>query len=298
MVSAGTFYNSEEYRKALAKANIEFLTLGENFTIIKRTIVLPIFGKKSILEARGTPTDEEAKLFKEMSKKFFYGTISSNVLKPSTEFLDGNYYVTKNYTILLDLSKSVDDLWKGLEKKSSRWGVKTAEKNGLTFDLTSSQNELNSFYKIYLKTSKDGGFSPEKIEFIESLINSRKASLGLVKKGKSIVAGGLIFLDSDKRYAILDLTAASSKGAKLQAMPFLYWNLILHAKKTGMNFFDLGGYDKEAGKNEKTYAINRFKDRFGGAIIVQPIYSTNLAYPFLRFILSKARFLKELYRKD
>jgi hypothetical protein len=47
----------------------------------------------------------------------------------------------------------------------------------------------------------------------------------------------------------------------------------------------LGGYDAEASPQSKTYNINKFKERFGGKVVVQPIYSTNWKYPFLRKIL-------------
>ena len=45
--------------------------------------------------------------------------------------LSSGYKKISNYTILLDLKKTPEELWKQLEKKSIRWGIKTAEKNGI-----------------------------------------------------------------------------------------------------------------------------------------------------------------------
>jgi lipid II:glycine glycyltransferase (peptidoglycan interpeptide bridge formation enzyme) len=80
-------------------------------------------------------------------------------------------------------------------------------------------------------------------------------------------------------------------------MPFLYWNLILYSKYINLYKFDLGGYDKEARHGEKTYNINKFKERFGGEITEQPIFSTNSKYSGLRQILKKYHFMKGWYKK-
>ena len=81
-------------------------------------------------------------------------------------------------------------------------------------------------------------------------------------------------------------------------MPFLYWNLLKYARSLGLDFFDLGGYDREAGKSEKTYFINRFKERFGGSVAEQPIYATSKKYILLRGLLRKMRFMKGVYKKS
>jgi len=104
-------------------------------------------------------------------------------------------------------------------------------------------------------------------------------------------------LDRENNYTILDLTASSAEGFKFQAMPLLYWEIILFSKENGFNSFDLGGYDREAGEGEKTYNVNKFKERFGGQIVEQPIYSTNRKYVFLRGLLKRMRFMRKWYRK-
>ena len=104
-------------------------------------------------------------------------------------------------------------------------------------------------------------------------------------------------IDKKNNYSILNLTSISEKGKKLQAMPFLYWNLILYSKNLSLNYLDLAGYDKEAVKGSKTYNINKFKERFGGEIIEQPIYSTNRKYPFMRFILKNLKQTKYFRKK-
>lgn len=291
-----SIYQTPEYKRALS-FNEETLDISPNFLALKKTIsFLPI--KKEILEARGTPSEEDLKAFKLASKNYFYGTIAPCVLNLNHEMFEKTgYKKISNYTILIDLKKTEEELWKNLEKKSSRWGVKIAQKNNLKFEIAQNK-DIARFYQLYKQTAKEGNFKAESKEFLYGLANTEISKLFIIKDKKEILAGGLILIDKTNNYSILDLTASSEKGIKLQAMPFLYWNLILYSKSKNLNYFDLGGFDKEAKKGDKTYNINKFKERFGGNIVEQPIYSTNWKYPLLRNVLKNLKSLKNIYRKS
>ena len=81
-------------------------------------------------------------------------------------------------------------------------------------------------------------------------------------------------------------------AGSVSAQEFKYY------KNKGCKQFDLGGYDSEAKEGDKTYNINKFKERFGGIITEQPIFSSNNKYPFLRKVLRNVRFAKRLYKKE
>ncbi len=289
-------YQSEEYKRAIQKKD-KIIDISENYYAIERKISHPL-GKKTILEGWGTPSREDLKLFKEISKKYFYGTIHPTVLdKNYSDFSKIGYKKASNHTILLNLNQTEEDLWKNLEKKSARWGVKTAENNGLKFE-NAKKEDLERFYEIYKKTAEQGGFKHEDKEFIYTMLDTNVSKLFIIKKNNVIIAGGLVLIDKGNNYSILDLTAATEQGLELQAMPFLYWNLILYSKKMNMTYFDLGGYDKEARENDKTYKINKFKERFGGEIAEQLIYSTNNIYPIIRKAIKNIKAIKKFYKKS
>lgn len=290
-------YQTQDYRDALASGGVKIVEISENFFAVERKIN-SVMGSKLILEARGNFNEEELNAFKAKAKGYFYGTIAPCVLNKDEElFSKLGFNKVENHTILIDLSKTEEELWHALEKKSVRWGAKTAEKNGLSF-VEMKMEELDEFYQLYEGTAKQGGFSGESKAVIKNLLGGDIAKLFLVKKQKEIVAGGMILIDKDNNYSILDLTAASDGGLKLQAMPFLYWNLVVFSKSAGLRYFDLGGYDSEAREGEKTHAINKYKERFGGRIEVQPVYSTNWKYKTARSLLRKFRFIKRIYKKD
>lgn len=289
-------YQTDFWMNAKKSEGIEEVILKNNDSRIiafKKHKKFPVFGNKEILLSEGTPEYSDdgelldiLKKFKKESKKYFYGLIAPTIVNyPDALLKKAGFKKFSNYTVLVDLKRSEEELFNSLEKKSARWGVKTAQKNNLKFELLTNSSEVKTFYKLYESTAEKGHFEASKIDFILNLFNSEIARLFAIKKDNQIVAGGLMLLDWDNKYTILNLTAASDEGYKLQAMPFLYWNLIKYSKAQGMNFFDLGGHDIEAKIGDKTYNINKFKENFGGSIVEQPFYSSNLKYPILRRLL-------------
>lgn len=310
--SAGSVYQSVAWIEALEKSGkkVRFITLNDGeeitagFSLFESEVSL--FGiRKKILTGYGSPLFLNASLAKSLLKEIkkekgvLYSTIYPSPTETKLEYFEkAGFTKFGNGTIIFDLTKSETELFQKLEKKSVRWGVKTAEKNGLLFSEIREDNELNIFYKMYKSTAKEGGFVPESKIFIESLIKGDKAKLFLVKKSGKILAGGMVLIDKNKKVSILSLTSATKEGLKSQAMPFLYWKIIVYSKNIDLSYFDFGGYDREAKDSEKTYSINKFKERFNGDMMEQPIYSSNLIYPIIRNIMRKFRFLKKLYKKN
>jgi len=299
-----------ELHKKLGR-NIKFIIerdksgrLNAGLSFIESNLKTPL-GTKKILRASGNPLsyndDTTLSFLKELKnevKNYFYCAISPLVILPREDlFNKAGYKIFLNYTILIELNKEKDELWKQLEKKSARWGIKIAEKNSLKFELAEKPEDLEIFYELYTKTTKKGNFHLNEKYFIDGLKNTNLSKMFLIKLKNEVLAGGLILLDYNNKIAVLNLTSSSDKGLKLQAMPFLYWNIILYCKSLNFAFFDLGGYDAEAAKDTKEYNINKFKERFGGRIIEQPVFSTNWKYPLLRKSMQKMRFLKKIYKK-
>ena len=304
-------YQSNEWKEAIEKNSKKFVVIKieENNQVkakinaIEQEIITPL-GKKKILFCEGTPIFENKEhglqilnKFKEESKRYFYGLIRPSVLnQESVLFSNAEYKKVSDSTILINLQKTKEELWNNLEKKSARWGVKTAEKNNLQFNEIKNDKELQDFYTIYLKTAKDGGFKAKSYDFLLCLHNSKIAKFFCIKSKNKIIAGAAILLDNE--YNILSLTAATEEGYKMQAMPFLYWNLILYSKNSSKKYFDLGGYDKNAKPGDKIYNINKFKENFNGEIVEQTHFATNWKYPFIRKLMTKMRFIKRLYTKN
>lgn len=284
-------YQIKTYLNALKSEKDNLINVSGGKYATERLKKIPIYGLKKILDFRGNLNESEIDSFLELSKRYHYGLIHPCVLeRDERKYFDKGLKKENNFTILINLNKDEEELWKSLEKKSIRWGVNTAKKNKLKIEQLKS-SEVNKFYEIYKETSEKGGFESRSLDFLKALRDTEISKIFVVKLKKEIIAGGMLLVDMENNYSILDLTASNEKGMKLQAMPFLYWNFILYSKNIGLAYFDLGGYDKEAGKGDKTYNINKFKERFGGEIFEQPVYSTSYFYVIYR---KSYRFLKKV----
>jgi len=293
-----SIYQTLEWKEAMEASGYKAVDV-EGMVVFENNIV-SLIGQRKIIFARGTLSNAVLNKFKTKAKEYWYGTITPKITDYDDRiFKKLGFKRFDDHTIMVDLKKDKEELWKDLEKKSIRWGVKTAEKNGLVFE-EAQEEDIKDFYKLYKDTADKGGFKAESQEFFEK-INKLMVSKGMVKifvikKGNEILAGCIMLVDTD--HTMLHLTGANDEGYKLQAMPFLYWKVILSSKELGKEFIDLGGFDKEAKSGDKTYNINKFKQRFGGEIVAQPIYATNWRYVFIRKQMHWLRSLKKIYHKE
>jgi lipid II:glycine glycyltransferase (peptidoglycan interpeptide bridge formation enzyme) len=265
-----------------------------------------MFGSKKILFSEGSPLarstagfSEVLQKFKGESKNYFYGFIRPAFFNSSeSAFAENGFYKSKSHTISVSLSQDIDGLFKNLEKKSARWGVKKAEKEGVRVEEGHLAGEIKDFYEIYKKTAEEQ-FNPEPVDFFEniSILERQKlAKLLLAKHNGSLIGGALLLIDSN--YGVVSLTAVNDEGMKLQAMNLLYWEMIKQCKKENKKLIDLGGYAESAREGSKMGNINRFKENFGGSIVEQPVFSTSKKYALLSGIVKKFQFLKKLYKKE
>jgi lipid II:glycine glycyltransferase (peptidoglycan interpeptide bridge formation enzyme) len=165
-------------------------------------------------------------------------------------------------TLVLDLRKSLEEIWQGFDKKSCRYEINRAERDGV-YPLT-----WGIGYKIFEKLNK---------EFRE------KKGLGktlpydyMIRYCNVILAGGTagylagqVYLEDKTN--IRWLLGASKRletnnpliGAANRA---LIWEAIKYAKAKGIEEFDFGGY------NPDLPTINFFKESFGPVKVTHYIY--------------------------
>jgi len=256
------------------------------------------FGKKNIIFSEGAEISDD--LYEKIkpsikSIKPFYSLFYAPFYYEGRSSL----YRIANNTVIIDLSKSEEEIWNNLEKKSIRWGVKKAEKEGIKVKEAETESRIREFYNLYENTCKEGGLKPEDYSFFEAvhniLVPKGYAKILVAEKDGKIVSGAIILVSSD--YVVLNLTGTGEIGQKLQANILIYWEIIKIGKHLKKKWFDLGGYDLEAKAGEKAYNINKFKERFGGQIVEQPIYTPNWRYYIARKIMQKMHFFKKIFIK-
>ena len=168
-------------------------------------------------------------------------------------------------TLILDLTKSTEDLLKKMHPKT-RYNIRLAEKKGITIRELATEKDIDIFYKLSAETAKRDKISIYSKNYYSKLINfltanetGLKLKLYLVEyQNKPLAAALVIYFGQTATY----LHGASS-GEHRNLMPnyLIQWQAIKDAKNAGMKIYDFWGVSEE----NKTWAgITRFKRGFGG----------------------------------
>ena len=169
-----------------------------------------------------------------------------------------DYEYRKNNSLLLDLSKGNDEIWKGMSG-NARNMVRKAEKHGVRSDIIEPNSEwIESYYLMLEQTfAKQGRKTPHPISFFMQLLT-------LVKEDKALfisssldgeVVANAIFLFTRDRMFYLSGTS-NKKGLKSASNSSIQWKAIETAITKGISHYDMGGLGVES--------IDRFKRSFGG----------------------------------
>lgn len=252
------------------------------------------FTRKKVLFCEGIPLYKEEKSlgqiiskFKEKVKQEMYGSIRPlRAYKCLIQFSNPDMKTKAEHTILIYLKKTMDILWQEAEKKTARWGVKKAEKEGVTVELLANGEELKGFYDAYQETAESGDFQALSYEFFErfyELMHEKQGYLLVAKKENKVIAGAML-LSSDN-YIRLRIQGTLRDYMEYQPSSALYWGMIKLAKEKGFEYIDLGGYGKYAAKDSKSAKVSRFKTHFGGEVVECPIYYCGTLYVYLKKIM-------------
>lgn len=178
-----------------------------------------------------------------------------------------------NATVIIDLTLDEKKIFKNLHK-DARWGIKKAEKEGLTVSEANSEKEWSEFYELFKKVVRVGGSDVQSFEYIRKPAHK----LFICKKGEKIIGGAAVFFDPiyDINIPRLFKIASDKNYLDLQPNNLLYWHCILWAKSAGFPKFDFGGWQINARGHLE--GINKFKEKWGDVV-----YHYN-EYPFLQAI--------------
>jgi lipid II:glycine glycyltransferase (peptidoglycan interpeptide bridge formation enzyme) len=165
-------------------------------------------------------------------------------------------------TLIVDLSPSLEELRKGLDKKW-RNQLSRSEKNNLTVIAGQGSEEYQTFCQIYSEMCKR--------KAIETTVDVKE--FGQIQKDLTETQRMQVFICEDKGVPVAGLVASamgdsaiylfgatSDAGLNAKGAYILQWTLIRWLKERGTRFYDLGGIDPEANPG-----VYHFKRGFSGA---------------------------------
>lgn len=177
-------------------------------------------------------------------------------------------------TLVIDLTKDLEEIWKNMDKSSCRYAVNRAIRDVVKISINKNQSEFIKIYKAFRKSKKQSNlisrlYNPE-LELIKS-----NYGLYFTAEHNGNILGGIYLLE-DKNTIRWIVGASkrleSNKTLIGNANKLLIWEAIKYAKNKGLKEFDFGGYSLTAEKGSERYGINKFKKSFGGELGMKYFY--------------------------
>jgi len=160
-------------------------------------------------------------------------------------------------TYILELSNDPSAVWKKLERRSARWPIGKAERDGVTVRVDNSIEGIKMFNKLNQRTKRNLGVPAHPLVFLEN-IGTKLAGhfrVYLAEVSGKAIAGILCLSLRDR---VIDAYAASDERyLSCHANDLLVWRAIEDCCKNGYCRFDFGKTPRD---NE---GLGRFKRKWG-----------------------------------
>ncbi len=282
-----SIYQTEEFTKAsVGGNNIEQFILKENDTVIAAALVrLKIIKKlnRGIAYIRWAPlwqrknSERNPMIFELAIKNLIEEYV--NKRKLMLRIMSGlseednqdiiiilkklglTPFKNKSKSILMDLSKTEDELKAGLNKRW-RYSLRNAEKRDLTIRMSNSNEAFKQFLNIYKEMHARKNFK----EYVDvesfgkindELPDNLKLNIFLCENENKVISG--IVVPTIGNTAIYLLGATKEIALRMKSSFKVQWEIIKWLKVNGYKYYDLGGIDKV--ENPGVY---NFKSRMGG----------------------------------
>jgi len=220
------------------------------------------------------------KTFREKRKKVAYMLF---VPYPLTNLRFAQIFKTEGYhpivfrTLIVDLDRSLDDVWKALDKDARR-GVRKAKRLGVEATVAHTWEEWKEYYGLHLLHSKEKRYSPEPRRFYEEMFKLHRKNMSRLfvsKLENRIIAGALCLIHKENLVGIR--SASSDAFLKYQPNNLAHWKSIEWAKENGVKIYDFDGLPLEQTKYLR--GVYKYKKRWDGSVQWYHYYLSNGLLP-------------------
>ncbi len=164
---------------------------------------------------------------------------------------------------LLDLSSSEEELLSHM-RKTTRYSIKKAVKDGVVVLQSSTMEDVEKFYQVYQETVDRQHF----VAFSKKYLAQELAAFGggavfffAVHNGRILATALIVFAG---RTAFYHHGASSQKDTKIPAAYLLQWEAIREAKRRGCTTYNFWGIAPEGKPKHPWAGLSLFKKGFGG----------------------------------
>jgi len=158
---------------------------------------------------------------------------------------------------LLDLQNDLSQIFRKFHPDCIQRKIKRAERERLSCDIDRSEESIQQFYDLLVRTRKRHRLLPQPVAWLKNLARSLGNSLTIrIAKRRGIPIAGLLSLRHEDT-VVYKYGCSDERFHNLGAVPFLFWNLIQESKETGAKQLDFGRSDLDQP------SLILFKERFG-----------------------------------
>jgi hypothetical protein len=196
-------------------------------------------------------------------------------IRPLQPFLAMNalHRTTVTYSYhLLDLRPSLNKLFENLHKSSIQRKIRRAEREGLAYRESSSEEFLDQFYRLFVLTRRRHKLPPQPKAWFANLMNSFGKALKIRLAYKDDRPVAAIMTIACKDTLSYKYGASDARFHYLGGVHLLLWKAIEDARNSGSRFLDFGR------TNANQPSLMTFKNRWGASqsILTYSRYSVSL----------------------
>ena len=172
------------------------------------------------------------------------------------------------WTIMLDLTKSEEELFKNLKRKT-RYNIRLAKRKGVEVKEMSNNKGFEIFVKLYFDTCKRQkyrGHTPEYHRIIWETLKKKIAHILVAfYKGKPVASYELFLY---KNILYYPYGGSDYNYRNTFASNLLMWEVVLFGKRHGAKLFDMwGSLPPNYNKSHPWSGFTRFKQGYGGEFV-------------------------------
>lgn len=272
-LNKANIYFSQEYEKIEKSKNNQFIYVYNDFYIMPVSI-----RKKYIFKYASLPTEcfalkqsneDELQLFLDEVMKYLKYKYKLQWIGPTENQALFEKKPTGSIAIpfgshIINLTLDVDELWNNLHSKH-RNVIRKAQKDGVEIKSGNSNDLLDIYMKLDKETWERSNIKSNTKEIVSSMIDNAPDNTAVYIAYKDgVPQGGAVFFWNECRSYYL--FGASIDKPYTGAVNFLQWQAILDMKQKGVKEYSFVGCRINEDINSKSHTIQRFKERFGGAV--------------------------------
>ena len=181
-------------------------------------------------------------------------------IRPLSRIQEGNYGLQSSHQYCfheLDLTPSLERIFRGLDKDSVQRRIRRAEREGLSYEVGRSDTLVKEFYRLLLITRKRHHLLPQPRLWLKNLVECMGANVEVrVARNRDVPIAAMLTL-RHRSTVIYKYGCSNDKLHNLGGVPFLFWKLIEESKASGALKIDFGRSDLDQ------ESLINFKDKFG-----------------------------------